>query len=164
MNLLSSFRVLGSSISTMALFLSGSDDTPRFPTTWPRKVSVSLLNSHLSLLSVPPADLILLRTACSLSSCSPCVLPYTKTSSMCTITRSRPASISVIRRWKCSGALLIPNCSLLNQNLPNGVINVVRSRQFSSRGICQNPQLESSLVNTVAPASLLRFSSTVGRG
>ena len=35
----------------------------------------------------------------------------------------------------------------LKQNLPNGVINVVRRADSLARGICQNPELASNFVN-----------------
>ena len=43
-------------------------------------------------------------------------------------------------------------------------MKVVRSRKLSASGVCQNPQLASSLLKTVAPASCARVSSTVGKG
>ena len=72
--------------------------------------------------------------------------------------------ISDIRLWKCSGAELIPKGNRLKQNLPNGVIKVVSREDFSARGICQNPELASSFVNTLAPASCASVCSIAGRG
>ena len=45
----------------------------------------------------------------------------------------------------------MPNGRALNWYLPKGVINVVRGRDFLASGICQNPVLASSLINTVEP-------------
>ena len=47
----------------------------------------------------------------------------------------------------------MPKGNLLNQNLPNRVINVVRGFDISSNGICEKPQLASNLLKTVAPAN-----------
>ena len=55
--------------------------------------------------------------------------------------------------WKCFGALEMPNGSLLKQYHPDGVMKVVRRRDSSERGICQNLLLASSFVKTLAPAS-----------
>ena len=62
-----------------------------------------------------------------------------------------------ISRWKCSGALVIPNGIRLKEYLPNGVINVVSSRELSSKGICQNPLLASILLKTVAPLPVVQM-------
>ena len=56
------------------------------------------------------------------------------------------------------------NGCLLKQYRPNGVMNVVRSRDSSLSGICQNPLLASSLENTCAPESEAKVTSTFGRG
>ena len=69
--------------------------------------------------------------------------------------------VDYILLWNTSGALHIPNGSLLKQYLPNGVMKVVNGRDSSARGICQNPELASSLLNTLAPVSV---SSTLGIG
>ena len=37
----------------------------------------------------------------------------------------------------------MPNGNLLKQNLPNGVMKVVRRADSFARGICQNPELAS---------------------
>ena len=79
-------------------------------------------------------------------------------------TPGRPSRISLIRCWKCSGALDISNGILLKQNRPKGVMNVVSKRELSGRGICQNPLLASSLLKTFAPASCAKTSSTFGSG
>ena len=55
-------------------------------------------------------------------------------------------------------------CYIRRQNwAAKGVINVVRGCDCSSRGICQNLQFGSSLLNTIAPANCARVSSAVGR-
>ena len=43
-------------------------------------------------------------------------------------------------------------------------MNVVNSRDLFASGICQNPEFASSLLNTLAPDSWARVSSTFGRG
>ena len=58
----------------------------------------------------------------------------------------------------------MPKGNLLKQNLPKGVINVVNGQESSDNRIYQNPLFASSLVNTVAPASLPKVSSTEGMG
>ena len=58
----------------------------------------------------------------------------------------------------------MPKGNLLKQNLPKGVINVVNRQESSDNGICQNPLFASNLVNTVAPASLPKVSSTESMG
>ena len=58
-----------------------------------------------------------------------------------------------IWHWSTSGALLMPNGSLLKQNRPYGVIKVVNSLDSVASGICQNPLLASSLLNVVTPVS-----------
>ena len=134
--------------------------TPCLPTTFSHKVSIkfSLLN-----VTIAPADSILLKMACTRSSCSSCVLPYTKTwSILCTITPSRSARTLVTRHWKCScpGALLIPNVSLF---LPNGhgVTNVVRSLNY--RDLPGSATAVKLAKYRIPPTSLLRFSSTVSK-
>lgn len=58
----------------------------------------------------------------------------------------------------------MPNRSLLKQCRPDGVMKVVRRRDSSERGICQNPLLASSFVKTLAPASWVSVLSTLGSG
>ena len=79
-------------------------------------------------------------------------------------TPASPKSILFICRWNISGALEIPNGSLLKQKHPKGVIKVVSSLDSSASGICQNPLLASSLLNTVAPDSCAKVVSTFGIG
>jgi len=55
--------------------------------------------------------------------------------------------------------LEMPNGSLLKQNLPYSVINVVNNLDCLARGICQNPLLASNLLKTLAPASCARVVS-----
>ena len=64
-----------------------------------------------------------------------------------------PAKASDIHFWKCSGADDIPKGNRLNQYRQNGVIKVVRREDAGSRGICQNPKLASSFVNSFVPAN-----------
>ena len=69
-----------------------------------------------------------------------------------------------IRRWNSSGAHVIPNGSLLNWKRPYGVMNVVRERDWSANGICQNPLLASNFEKVVAPDNCARTSSTLVKG
>ena len=110
-----------------------------------------------------PAHLILSKTATSRWSCSSWVRPYTSRSSIKQTTPSSPAMTSDICFWKYSGAEVIPNGSLLKQNLPNGVMNVVRMADSSESRICQNPELASSFEKTLAPVSWAKICSTEGR-
>ena len=71
-------------------------------------------------------------------SCSSWSFPYTRMSSMRHTTPSRPCRISDIRRWKCSGADVISNGRWWKQNLPKGVMEVVRRAEFFVNAICQN--------------------------
>ena len=58
---------------------------------------------------------------------------------------------------------MIPNGRRLKQNLPNGVMNVVKGAELLLNSICQNPEFASSLENTFTPPIWARASSTVGR-
>ena len=58
----------------------------------------------------------------------------------------------------------MPNGNLLKQNRPKGVINVVNLREASASGICQKPDIASSLLNTSAPFNCARILSILGRG
>ena len=50
----------------------------------------------------------------------------------------KSSSIPLIRCWKCSGVLVILKGSLLKQNCPWGVMNVVKSLDSLANGTCQN--------------------------
>ena len=80
------------------------------------------------------------------------------------MTPTRPCKIWDMVRWNISGAELIPNGRRLKQYRPNGVTNVVRCCDSTSRGICQNPLLASSLENILLLPNCARLSSTVGIG
>ena len=54
--------------------------------------------------------------------------------------------------------------SLLKTNCLNGVVKAVCIHESSESSIYENPQLASSLLNTCAPASCRRVSSTLGNG
>ena len=54
--------------------------------------------------------------------------------------------------------------SLLKWYLPKGIMKVVSGRDSGDNSICQKLLLASNLVNTVAPASCARASSTLGIG
>ena len=58
----------------------------------------------------------------------------------------------------------MPNGSLLKQNRPYGVINVVNNLDSGANGICQNPLLASNLLNIVAPVNCAQVVSTFGIG
>ena len=75
---------------------------------------------------------------------------------------SRSSRILDKARWKISAAELMPNGSLLKQYRPDGVTKVVSSRDSSSRVICQNPLLASSMENILLFPSFARLSSTEG--
>ena len=125
----------------------------------PRKLTWGQLNLHFSPFRVRFASLSRCSTAVSRSSCSCCVFPWIRMSSTRHTTPSIPFSSSAIRRWKCSGAELMPNGSLLNRYRSNGAM----SREDSlARGICQNPELASNLENIQVPAIWARICSTAG--
>ena len=56
------------------------------------------------------------------------------------------------------------NSSLLKQNCPKGVMNVVSSLDSLAWGICQNPLFASSLLKSFASNSSTRVVSTLGIG
>ena len=58
---------------------------------------------------------------------------------------------------------VMPKGKRLKQNLLLGVINVVSGAGFSDNLICQNLELVSNLVNTLAPCNCARVCSTEGR-
>ena len=70
-------------------------------------------------------------------SCFSWFFPYTRMSSMRHTTPSRPCRISDIRRWKTSGADVNPNGRRWKQNLPKGVMKVVRRAESFVNSICQ---------------------------
>ena len=158
----SSVVVVGDSISSTAWVLLGSGEMSLLSMTWPRKTSLSWLNSHLSGFRVSLASCICLRMPVRRASCLCWSWPWMSMSSMWQMVPSSPLRMCCILRWKCSAALLIPNGSLLKTNRPNGLMKAVSIRESSESVICQNPQLASSLLNTCAPANLARFSSTLG--
>ena len=57
----------------------------------------------------------------------------------------------------------MPKDRRLKQNRPNGVMKVVSKADSFDSFICQNPELASSLENTLEPASCARLCSTDGR-
>ena len=52
----------------------------------------------------------------------------------------------------------------MKQKRPKGVMNVVKHDDVAESGICQNPELASSLVKTFAPGICARICSTAGMG
>ena len=58
----------------------------------------------------------------------------------------------------------MPKGILLKLKRPKGVMKVVRRRESSATGICQNPLLASNLLKTLAPVSCAKVSSTLGKG
>ena len=148
----------------MASVLLGSGDMPSLSMMCPRYSILDWWNLHFALLRVSPSFCIRLRTSCSLWSCTSLVAANIKMSSTWTRTPGMSARSSFIFRWKCSGALLMPKGSLLKQNRPIGVRNVVRSLDSSDSGTCQKPLFVSNLVNTLAPAIWARVESTLGSG
>ena len=112
------------------------------------------------------AVFILSNTAYSLESCSAVLVPYTRMSSAWQSTPGRPVRMSFIWAWpwNTSGALLIPNGSLLKQNRPYGVIKMVNSLDSVASGICPNPLLASSFLKIIAPVSCARAVLTLGIG
>ena len=125
--------VVGACISRIALVLSGSAQIPVSLITCPRNLTLVFPNSHFCAFKVTPAACMHFNTASSQASCSALVLPNTRTSSIWQTTASRQVRMRDILFWKCSGALEMPNGSLLKQKRPNGVINVVSNREAGAR-------------------------------
>ena len=136
----------------MAMTFLGSGLIPVPSMQCPKNFTDFCANQHFSEFSVTPASCSHWSTFSSLSSCSSCVLQWTRTSSIIHMTPARLLKVSDIRRWKCSGADEIPKGIRWKQNRPK------------DRGICQNPELASSFVNTFAPASCASVWSTTGSG
>jgi len=128
---------------------------------WPKKETHDWLETHLSKFKVSPVCWIALWAALSLLSRSLWSQPITN---ICIINMAgRSARMLLIRLWKCLGALEIPKGSLLKQNLPNGVRNIVRSLESGSRGICQKPLFVWSFEKNF-PVSWGKAVSILGRG
>ena len=119
--------------------------------------------------------LVIQRQACILNAMEHCTdslimldlvlsFPLIKMSSILQITPSRPSRMPDIVLWNISGGKLIPNGNLLKQNLPNGVINVVKSFDCSPSETCQYPLFASSLLKTLPCPSFERLSYTDGAG
>ena len=83
-------------------------------------------------------------------------------SSIITSHPSSPDKTLDICVWNSSGPKLIPMGMRQKQNLPTGVMNVVRGMLLMSSGTCQNPIVASRVENTVAPANLGAMSSRFG--
>ena len=99
---------------------------------------------HFSALRVRPNCCKQRRTFCRHYLCSSWVLACTTMSSMWQTTPSMSWRISAIWHWKCSGAEVIPKGSIVKQNHPKGIMNVVRRDDSGVSGICQNPELASN--------------------
>ena len=67
-----------------------------------------------------------------------------------------------IVRWYTSGADLMPNGSLLNLYLPNGVAKVQSWEELGVNFSCQNPDFASSFDSTLAPANCAITSTREG--
>ena len=104
------------------------------------------------------------RTWRSRSSCSWRIVPYTRISSIRQTVPINPLRASCIRRWKCSGADEIPKGNCRKWYRPNRVMNVVSNVESGDNGMCQNPELASSFVNSFAPANWASVWSTPGSG
>ena len=144
-----------------AVVFCGSAWSPELSMMWARNRVEHRENTHSSL-RVNPASCRGWRTARTRPSCSDWSTPWMRTSSIWQSVPSEPSSILDIVRWKISGAELIPNGSLLKQKRPNGETKVVSNFDSSSKGICQNPLLASSLEKILLSPTLARFSSTEG--
>ena len=132
--------------------------------TCPRNLILSVLNLHLSRLSVTPASTRHLISVSSLSSCSSRFLPWTKTSLVLHSTPSNPWRIWFVFFWNFSEPELIPEGRTLKENQPHGVMNVVGCLDSHASFICQNSGFASSFEKTLQPANLPRVVSTAGSG
>ena len=68
-------------------------------------------------------------------------------------THSEASSICKIICWKCSESEESLNVSLLKQNRPYGIMNVVRGDDLEGSGICQKAEFASCLYKILAPES-----------
>ena len=149
-------------MSSMPHTFSGFGLAPSFPIMWPRNFTQYVANEHFSLFRVMPS-------LCNLSSvdirwmpCSSLFFPWIRISSMREVTPSRPSWAMDMRHWKSSGAEEIPKGRRLKQNIPYGVINVVKWANSLDKGTCQKPEFVSSLVKNCGSASCIKVWSTDG--
>ena len=139
----------------MTEVLSGSTQMPLALMTWPRNLIVHFPNSHFRGFSVTPTASRHSNVAVRRVSCSSWFDPNSMTLSIKQRTPGSPSSNCPICLGNNSGALVILKGNLLYQ--PKGVINVVRCRDSSANGFCQNPLFMSSLLMLprVVPRSCL---------
>ena len=124
---------------------------------------LDLANSHFSKSNVTLLSSRRRKTALTLASCSSDDSPKIMMSSIMHSTHGRSSRILCILFWNCSRADVIPNGKRRKHYLPKGVMKVVSYWDVGARGICQNPELASSFVNTFAPASRPSVWSTDGK-
>ena len=130
----------------------------------PQKFNWRFGNSHFFSFRVRLTSCSLWRAASKWWLCSSTDLPFTRISFLWQRAPSVPSRTCEIRFWKCSGAELIQNGRRLKQSLPNGVMKVVSLADSGDKPICQNPELASSLLKMVAPASWAKVWWTPGKG
>lgn len=150
--------MVGFGIAAIAEVFSGSGDTPCLSMTCPKNVSLSLLNSYLSLFKIIPIS----EGLCPVDYCAPVVFFQMSVHRPWYIKHCCSRSVRIIS--KCSGTLEMLSGILLKQYLLNGVMKFVICYELSSSGICQNSLFASILLRTVAPASCARVLLTFGRG
>ena len=143
----------GVTIFRMALTFLGLTCTPSELMSIPRNSTDGFENSHFSSFRVRLASWSLWWVASQCWLCSPTDMLYTRISSIWQRAPSVLSRTCMIRFWKCSGVELIPNGRRLKHNLSNAVMSVVSLADNGDKPICQNPELASSLLKMVAPAS-----------
>ena len=140
-------------------------DVPEKGDRWLGKHTLVLVQCHALLVHLSSFSVERhCRTRCSRSSCSCRVVPYTRISLIRQMVPISPLRASCIRRWKCSSANEIPKGNCQKWYRPNGVMNVVSNVESGDNGICQNPELASSFVNSFAPANWASVWLTPGSG
>ena len=148
----------------MSATLPGSGRTPLASNSNPKNFMFVFLISHFPMLKTSPCCRATFIRLCRCSSCSASVLPNIPTSSSMLIVPGHFSRIRSILSWKTSRLRFRPHGSLLKQNRPKGLLNVVKRLYSSSSCTDQYPCLASSLENKPAPVSLWVISSNVGVG
>ena len=162
MNRWRSSRFSGVGMSWMSRTLSSSGVMPLSVYVFPKNDMLLCLMRHFAELNTNPSSCALSIKLVRFLSWSSLFPPYTHTSSPIPVTPSRPSSIWSTLAWNISCETFNPKGSLRQQNLPNGVRNVVSSCDSSFRWTYQYPALASSLLNSFALASWGFISSNVG--
>ena len=151
---------LGSSMSCTACTFSGSGIMPSWSMIWPRNFTELVENTHFSLLWVTWNFCNCSCIAIKRSSCSYWFDPWMRISSIRHVTTARPSRAVDILVGIIQAQTKYQKGNWLKQNLPNGIIKVVNKADCLDSSICQNPELASNLLNTLALLNWVRVWST----